>query len=195
MSLTGISSAFNTTIAIWLPTVLIREHGMTASQAGYTIALVAVPAGLFGNFFWQWWGTRLQMRNAAKGHVHAFIIPTLMTGPCYIAGFLTSNVTLQLVGFAAGLFAGVAFNVLTQIAIQFYTPAQMRARMVSINYLAVSLLGYGLGPSAAVELGQHLTEGSSDLRYGLIGLTAIAWPLLILVTMTAVRNADGPAEA
>jgi len=194
VSLTGVNCIFSVAVAIWLPTILIREHGMTASQAGYLIGLIAVPAGLLGNFFWQWWGSYLQKHDPEKGHARAFILPALLSAPCFIAGLLSDSATLQLAGFAAGLFAGTGFNVLTPIAIQFYTPAWMRARMVSLNFLIIALLGYGFGPLATVELGLYLAEGPSALRYGLVALTAISWPLLIVATITVVRNVDGPAE-
>lgn len=194
LSLTGINCIFSLAVAIWLPTVLIREHGMSASQAGYLIGLIAVPAGLLGNFFWQWRGSHLQKRDPEKGNARAFMVPALLSAPCFIAGLLTDSAMLQLAGFAAGLFAGTGFNVLTPIAIQFYTPARMRARMVSLNFLIISLLGYGFGPLAAVELGTHLAQGPSALRCGLIALTAMSWPLLIIAAIAVIRNVDGPAE-
>lgn len=194
LSLTGINCIFSLAIVIWLPAVLIREHGITASQAGYLIAVVGVPAGLAGNFFWQWLATRLQRRDPQKGILRTFIAPALLVAPCFAAGLLTNSVPLQLAGFAAGLFMGTAFNVVTPIAIQYYTPSQMRARMVSVNFLIISVLGYGFGPLAAVEIAPFLVTGVSGLRMGLIALALISWPLLIFAVLTTVRNADGPAE-
>jgi len=194
LSLTGINCVFSLAIVIWLPTVLVREHGMTASQAGYLIAIVGVPAGLTGNFFWQWRASLLQRGDAQRGILRTFVVPALVGAPCFAAGLLTNSVLLQLTGFAAGLFAGTAFSVLTPIAIQFYTPRHMRARMVSVNFLIISVLGYGFGPLAAVEIAPHLYAGAAGLRMGLIALALVTWPLLVMTTLMAVRNADGPAE-
>ncbi|MEO8723106.1 MAG: MFS transporter [Sphingobium sp.] len=194
LSLTGITCIFSLAIIIWLPAVLIREHGITASQAGYLIAIVGVPTGLASNFFWQWCATRLQRRDPQRGILRTFIAPALLVAPCYAAGLLTNSLPLQLTGFATGLFMSTAFNVLTQIAIQYYTPPQMRARMVSVNFLIISVLGYGFGPLAAVEIAPLLVAGVSGLRMGLFALTLVTWPLLVIAMLAAVRNADGPAE-
>lgn len=194
LSLTGLNCVFSLAIVIWLPTVLIREHGLTAQEAGYLIGMVGVPAGLAGNFFWQWRATGLQRRDPQRGLVRTLFLPALLTPPLFALGLLTSSSTLLLSAFAVGLFMGTAFNVLTPIAIQFYIAAPMRARMVSVNFLIISILGYGLGPLAAAELGTYLNDGASGLRLGLFTVTLVTWPLLILATLSAVRNADGPAE-
>ncbi|AOH85866.1 hypothetical protein AWL63_19810 [Sphingomonas panacis] len=194
LSLTGLNALFSLSTVIWLPTVLIREHSMTASRAGYLISMVGVPAGLLGNFFWQWCGTRLQRRDARRGVLRSFVPAAGIAGPCFVVGAISNSPTLQLAGFAGGMFAGTAFAVLTPIAIQLYTPAQMRARMVSMNFLIISVLGYGVGPLAASELGKILTTGTGELRVGLLAITIATWPLLLAATLLTNRNADGPGQ-
>lgn len=194
LSLTGINCIYSLAIIIWLPTVLIREHGMNASEAGYLLGIVGVPAGLIGNFFWQWRGLRLHRRDPEKGTLRTFILPSLLAAPCYAAGLLSDSVVLQLAGFAAGMFMGTAFAVMTPITIQSYTPAQMRARIVSLNFLIISVLGYGLGPLAAIEIGRWVAGEGQGIRAGLITLSLISWPLLVITTLAMVRNAGKPNE-
>lgn len=194
LSLTGVHCIYTLAIAIWLPAVLIREHGLTAGKAGYLIGLVGVPAALTGNFFWQWVSTLMQHRDPIRGIARTFIAPTLLVAPINVAGFLTHSLVLQLSTFGISMFLATGFNVLTPLSVQYYVPAQMRARMVTVNFLIISVLGYALGPVAAVELGTLLSRGSDSLRLGLVAVTAITWPFLVILTAATVRNVDRAFE-
>lgn len=194
LSLTGINCIYSLAIAIWLPTALIREHGLSASNAGYLIGMVGVPGGLLGNFFWQWMSTRMQGRDPLKGIIRTFILPAILTAPINALGLLSHSLTLQLASFGIAMFMSTGFNVLTPISVQYYVPAQMRARMVTINFLIISVLGYGLGPMLAVEIGAMLSRDADSLRLGLAVTALVTWPLLIIATLMTMRNADGPQD-
>ncbi|MEO8723483.1 MAG: glutathione S-transferase N-terminal domain-containing protein [Sphingobium sp.] len=90
--------------------------------------------------------------------------------------------------------SATVYNVITPIAIQSFTPPQLRARIVSLNFLTTSVLGYGLGPLAAVEISTYMAGGNQGPRIGLIALSIITWPLLVITTFAVVRNADEPSE-
>ena len=194
LSLTGINCIYSLAIAIWLPTVLIREHGLSASNAGYLIGAVGVPGALLGNFFWQWMSSRMQKRDPLRGVIRTFIVPALLVVPINAAGLLTHSLAVQLASFGIGMFLATGFNVLTPISVQYYVPAQMRARMVTVNFMIISVLGYGLGPTAAVEIGSLLSDGVDSLRLGLVAVALLTWPVMVVTTLIAVRNADGPQD-
>lgn len=189
LSVTGINCIYSLAIVTWLPTILIREQDMSASEAGYLVGFVGVPVGLLGNFFWQWCGSRLQQRDPAKGMLRTFILPAFLAAPCFAAGLLSSSLPIQLAGFAAGLFMGTAFSVMTPIAIQSFTPARMRGRIVSLNFLMIAVFGFGLGPLAAVEIGALLEGEGQGLRAGVIALSMLVWPILVPTAIALVRNA------
>lgn len=193
LSLTGINCIYGLAIAIWLPTVLIREHGVSPATAGYLVGSFGVPSALVGNFFWQWVATRMQRNDPLKGNVRAFIVPALLVAPLNVGGLLTHNIWIQLAGFGIGTFFSTGFNVLTPLSVQYYVPAGLRARMVTVNFLLISVLGYALGPWVAVELGMLLGHGAESLRLGLVAGAALTWPVLVIVTLLAIRNVDGPA--
>lgn len=167
---------------------------MTAAHAGYMIGIIGVPAGVAGNFFWQWIAGGMQRRDPARGLLRPLVFSALLAAPCYAVGLLSDSANLKVMAFGCGLFLGTAYNLITPLAIQTYTGAQMRARIVSLNFLIIAVLGFGLGPLAAVEIGALLTDGVQGLRYGLIALSLITWPVLIAATFAAVRNADAPIE-
>ncbi|MEP6870064.1 MAG: MFS transporter [Novosphingobium sp.] len=194
LSLTGINCIYSLAIVTWLPTVLIREHHMTAANAGYLIGVIGVPAGVGGNFFWQWVAGRMQHRDPARGLLRPLVVAALLTAPCYAAGLLAHSANMKVMAFGCGLFLSTAFNLITPLAVQSYTSPHMRARIVSVNFLIIAVLGFGLGPLAAVEIGALLSSGVEGLRYGLIALSLLTWPVVVVVTLATVRNADAPME-
>ena len=188
LSLTGLNCVYSLAIVSWLPTLLVREHGLGVSKTGYLVGLVGVPAGLLGNFFWQWRATRLQRGDPVKGVPRTLVLPAILSAPCLVAGLMSHSMALELAGFGLGLFMGTAFSVLGPIAIQLFGPERMRGRIMSLNYLIVALLGYGAGPLAAVEIGALLTSSGEGLREGLIALCVLTWPVVVLMTFAVVRN-------
>ena len=82
-----------------------------------------------------------------------------------------------------------AFAVVSPMSIQLFAPQRMRARMSSIYLLFVAVLGYGLAPLAAVELGALVAGEGKGLRQGLILLSLLVWPVLIFLTFLVNRNA------
>ena len=179
LSLTGLNSLYSLAIIAWLPALLAREQGLSPSSAGYLIGLVGVPAGLVGNFFWQWIATRKQVADPTGGIVRTFRLPALVAAPAFAAGLMTDSLVPLLCGFGVGMFFSTAFSVVSPLSIQLFGPPQMRGRVSSIYLLIVAVLGYGLAPLAAVELGAAVAGEGHGLREGLVILSLLVWPVLI----------------
>lgn len=189
LSLTGLSSLFSLAIIAWFPALLAREEGLSPSYVGYLMALVGVPAGLMGNFFWQWVATRKQLAGPPYGIVRTFWVPALLTSPAYAIGLMMDSIVLQLGFVGVAMFMSTAFSVVTPMSIQLFGPPQMRARISSVNLLVVALLGYGLAPLAAVELGALVVGEGKGLRQGLIVLALLVWPFITGFSFLVVRKA------
>lgn len=189
LALTGLSSLCGLAIIAWLPALLTRELGISPSRIGYLMAGVGVPAGLIGNFFWQWLATRLQLANAPSGIVRVFWVPGLLTAPLYVVGLMIDSLYLQLGFVALGMFMSTCFSVATPMTIQLFGPPRMRARITSIYLLFIAVLGYGLAPLAAVELGALIAGEGQGLRQGLIFLTLLVWPVLLGASALVIRKA------
>lgn len=179
LSLTGLNSLYSLAIIAWLPALLAREQGLSPSSAGYLIGLVGVPAGLVGNFFWQWIATRKQLADPTGGIVRTFRLPALVAAPAFAAGLMMDSLVPLLCGFGVGMFFSTAFSVVSPLSIQLFGPPQMRGRVSSIYLLIVAVLGYGLAPLAAVELGAAVAGEGHGLREGLVILSLLVWPVLI----------------
>ena len=191
LTLTGFVCIGSLGVIMWLPTLLIREHGMTASEAGYIVGIVGTPSTLAGNFFWAWVASTLHKRDPRRGMVRALLVPAIFAPLCYAAGLYMGTVPMALAALGGGLFMSSAFQVLSPLAIQSFVPAGMRARFISINYLIISALGYTLGPLLVVEIGAWVAGVGHGLRSGMIATCLLSWPLLVLATVTVARNANG----
>jgi hypothetical protein len=92
---------------------------------------------------------------------------------------MTDSLVPLLCGFGVGMFFSTAFSVVSPLSIQLFGPPQMRGRVSSIYLLIVAVLGYGLAPLAAVELGAAVAGEGQGLREGLVILSLLVWPVLI----------------
>ena len=102
---------------------------------------------------------------------------------------MMDSLVLQLCCVGVAMVMSTAFAVVSPMSIQLFAPQRMRARMSSIYLLFVAVLGYGLAPLAAVELGALVAGEGKGLRQGLILLSLLVWPVLILLTFLVNRNA------
>ena len=189
LALTGLSSLFSLAIIAWFPALLSRELGISPSRIGYLMAGVGVPAGLIGNFFWQWVATRKLLAGPSNGIVRTFWVPALLASPIYVAGLMMDSLYLQLGFVALAMFMSTAFPVVTPMSIQLFGPPQMRARITSIYLLFIAIFGYGLAPLAAVELGALVVGEGQGLRQGLIFLTLLVWPVILGASILVIRKA------
>ena len=188
LALTGLSSLYSLAIIAWLPALLVRELGLSPSHVGYLLALVGMPAGLIGNFFWQWVATRKQMHGSPHDIVRTFWLPALLAAPAYAIGLMMDSLALQLAFIGIAIFMSSVFSVVSPMSIQLFGPPQMRARLSSINLMFVALLGYGLAPLAAVELGGLVAGEGRGLRQGLILLTLLVWPIITGLSILVIRK-------
>jgi len=183
----GVYSFFALAVVTWLPTLLVREEGLSLSRAGYLLGWIGIPAALIGNFLWPQVAMKIDAKWPKRGAVTVLMIAGCAVGPAFAAGISSGGVGLY-VCLAIGILFGSAFAVMPPIAYQQFGPIRMRARLAAVNLLVIALLGYGLGPLVAVELGALIRGGEHSLGVGLVWLSLLTTPFLILLTFLATRQ-------
>lgn len=183
----GVYTLYGLAVVTWIPTVMVREQGMSLSDAGYILGWVGIPSALAGTFLWPIVAQRIDRWKAKHGVPIVLLLASIMAGPLY-AGAIYLGGTAMYVTLAIGVFFGAAFAVLPPIGIQLFGPQRMRARMAALNLLIIGLLGYGLSPLAAVELGALLGSGEEELSSGLIWLCLLTSPVIIALASTLVAQ-------
>jgi len=162
----GVISALSMGLIVWLPTVLVRAHGLSMAEAGVKFGLVGAPMAVLGTILGPYFA-QLLLR---AGRTDAIAI--VLSGAAVIAALsIAITVTLPdrllvLAGFALGMFALAAATVMPAIIIQLYTPTNMRARLMALNLLCLNLIGLGSGPVVVAQLASYL-EVSNPLGQAL----------------------------
>ena len=135
-------------IATWLPSFLIRSHGMSLAHVGIGLGLLTGVCGAIGTWFGGWQGTRF-----SKSGLHTVlwlpIAGMLVSIPLYILAFSMSegiSVLLVLIpSYIVGAFWAAPSIALTQSL----APVSMRARASAVNIVAANLIGVSMGPLVA----------------------------------------------
>ena len=141
-ALTFVLGAF----AAWMPTFLVRIHGLSMSGAGITFGLLTAATGLAGTALGGWLGDRALERDPA-GHLHVSGLGLVLAVP---ATALAIMADAPAVFWSATAVAEtlVFLNVgpLNAVVVGVSSP-QIRATAVAANILVIHLLGDALSPS------------------------------------------------
>ncbi|MGX4677325.1 spinster family MFS transporter [SAR92 clade bacterium H246] len=160
---------FNAGVSQWLPTFLIRSHGMTVASVGGWMAVVFGVFGTFGIFA----GGHIASRYAAnneKRQMRMLTVSTLGYGVANTIAYLAPNKWLCLVFLAIGAFLLMLNNGPLFAAIQSLVAERMRSLAVAITFLVGNLVGFGLGPLALGVVSDYLNDqyAQDSLRYALL---------------------------
>ena len=189
LTVAGVYCFFSLAVITWLPTFLVREEELTLSQAGYMLGWIGVPTGLIGNFFWPQLAMAIDRRWKNRGGATVLLIAACVSGPAFAMGIFSGGTVLY-VCLGIGILFGSAFPVIPPIAYQQSGPIRMRARLAAVNLLIIALLGYGLGPLVAVELGALIDGGEHSLGVGLAWICLLTTPFLIALSLLAISRSS-----
>jgi MFS family permease len=168
--LAGSSATFQTMMA-WLPTVLVRLHGWSASSAGTAIGLVSGAAALFAAAT----AAGIGRRNTTRGMLMAVTACALAAVPAAFGPTSTSPTTALL---CCGLLAApllIAYS-LAPVILQAVSSGTTWGRIAASFKLAESI-GIALGASITGVLSDHLSS------QGGVG-TALAAAMACILTIT-----------
>jgi len=175
----------------WVPTFLVRVHGMGYAEIGTVIGLMTGIGGAAGAFI----GGSLADRFAARDARIYLLVPALSA----IAAlpFQLPFLLIDERAFALALyFPGVLFSAMylgpTFALTQALVKPRMRALASAILLFIINIIGLGAGPQAVGILNDVLSDrfGVEAIRYSLllVGLTNLAAAALYLAAARGVRQ-------
>jgi MFS family permease len=166
-------------LAAWMPTFLVRIHGLSMSEAGMTFGLLTAATGLVGTAVGGWLGDRAVESDPA-GHLRVSGLGLVLAVP---ATALAIAADAPAVFWSATALAEtlVFLNVgpLNAVVVGVSAP-QIRATAVAANIVAIHLFGDALSPS--------LVGFVSD-RTGLRTALAVMPPALAVAALLCFRAA------
>jgi len=182
---TSLLAAAGFAAATWLPSFLVRSHGMSVGAVGAALAaltLTAVPASIFaGRVADRWvkrdrrfhvWLPALALLVAAPFSVAGLLLPA---GQVSALGLAVPNVVLIMLLFVAPTAASAIYAGPVLAAVQTMTPESLRATTTAIFLFVTNLIGLGLGPVFVGML--------SDTFKASAGVNSLRWALLVTVSL------------
>lgn len=163
--------------AAWVPTYLMRSHGLDVQTVGLVMAVAAVPVGACGVLFAGWWVDRAFGKGRDDAHLAHFARVAGVIAVVGGVGFaleaqaLAVILTFGLIQFLQP-FSGVSGAVL-----QITTPAAFRGRISAAYILFYNVVGMTVGPSFVAllsnyGLGEDHLGGALAINYTLFAGTA-----------------------
>jgi MFS family permease len=177
--------------ALHVVTWLVQERGFGYARAAYAAAVVAVAAGLAGNYaggaFGDWCG-----RPRAHGHLFSLVPMTAFFAPASALFYLAAPDTplFWLLWFVAAAGTSAWFGPLFA-AIQELSPTHTRSSTVAVALLVLNLLGVGPGPLVTGLIGDQ-----RSLTAGLLSsLVVVALALVPFgLALRRARRAPSPRD-
>ena len=165
----------------WVPAMYARRFGWSAAQVGFNFGLIVLVFGTGGLLL----SGALAGRMTAAGHKAAY--STLMIFA--MAGAIPSAALLVVVNdpyWTLGCLASLVFFMsapigLVQTALQSITPNEMRAQVIAVYLLAVTLIGTAIGPSAVAAMTDYYFRNDAAIGSSIAVVATIAAMLSVLV--------------
>lgn len=165
----GLTSVGGYGLANWMPSFLIRSHGMGTAELGVWLALIAGVGGGLGTFCGGWLADRLGRRDPRWAlWLPVIILCTAL--PLLALSFLLPGKLPALLVYIYPASVISAYLAPAIAVLHSLSPNRMRAMASAVLFLVINLIGLGLGPLAIGWLSDLLQPqlGAESLRYALL---------------------------
>ena len=158
----------------WMPSYLIRTHGMSTGEIGTWLAVLAGVFGGVGTFLGGYLSDRFGTRDL-RWYAWVPAIAYAVCIPLVAATFLADSGTVALLFHALPAAIGSIFVGPVVAVTHGMVPNRMRALASAIYFLVLNLIGMGLGPLVVGVLSDVMEPvyGVDSLRYALLFLAPI----------------------
>ena len=156
-------------MTLWLPAFFVRSHGLSQSETGLTLALMAGVVGGIGTFTAGRLADHLAKRDprwlawivaVGKGGLVPFLV-----GFFWVAELQSALLLYLIPAFFGGFYLAPTFAMVQQLV-----PVQMRSVAAAICLFLLNIIGMGLGPQGVGILSDVFSAeyGNESLRYSLM---------------------------
>mgnify|MGYP002376804454 CR=1 FL=1 len=159
----------------WLPSFLIRSHGLGIAEAGIYIAITGGALGAIGTWLGGFVTERLQRRDV-RWALWLTAATLVIVVPFAIFAFLTRSTWLALTLFAVHAALGAVFIGPSLAILHNRVEAALRPVTSAVFLLVVNCVGLALGPLGVGALSQYAfsDQGADSLRYALVAAELLA---------------------
>jgi MFS family permease len=172
----------------WVVTFLVRNHHMTASQAGIQFGLAQIFSGALGMLA----AGKLVGWLMKRGYRDAYMrVAVFSLAAWFVPGvlfpLLPHTITAVAMIYIATFFLCMP-TCLIPAAIQELVPNAMRGQATAVYLLIVNLIGLGIGPTAIALVTDRVFGFDAAVRYSLLIVTVSACVLAELLFLIGLRS-------
>ena len=171
----------------WTPVFYIRSFGLSPTEAGYLIGLVAMAGGISGAYLGGLVADRWS-RTDPNAKLKVLTICCVGLLPAGVISPLMPNETLALSVLFFTFFFGTAAAGPTGSFIQIITPGAMRAQFGALYQFALNFVGLGLGTLIVALFTDFLFKDEGMVRYSIAAVVALVNPLALIFSWMAWRH-------
>ena len=185
-------------MVLWMPAFFVRSHGLTQTETGLTLALMAGVVGGTGTFVAGRFADMLARRDLrwyawvvaiGKGGLVPFVVWFF-----FMQDFQSALLVYLIPAFFSGFYLAPTFAM-----IQSLVRPEMRALAAAIALFLLNIIGLGIGPQAVGILSDVLHDeyGRESLRYSLMIFSLVnVWCALhyILAARTLKQEMNSGGE-
>lgn len=187
---------FNGYVA-WAPTQLIRDHGVSAGEAGRALGLVIFVFGGSGIIVGGIVADRLARAGKSDANMRAGVIAAIGLLPACVMAPQMGSFNGSVAVYAAFFFFSSFPYGAAAAALQLMAPHDLRARLSAIYLLILNLIGIGLGPLCIAAISDAALGGKAYIGSAMSIVGAVVVPvggLILLFTLPAFRRLVGASS-
>ncbi|MEL7044475.1 MAG: MFS transporter [Pseudomonadota bacterium] len=135
-------------VGSFVPAFLIRSHGMTVSEVGFSLSMISATGIMGGIYLGGFLSDRFaKAREDARFYVWVPALSTLAAVPIYLAAFLSPTKELALLAYLPAALLGYMYLGPSFTMTQSLVGIRERALSGAVLLLIINLIGLGLGPT------------------------------------------------
>ena len=161
-------------VVTWVPSFLMRSHGMETGEIGTWLGLIlGIPGGI-GIAMGGWMADRYGARDT-RWYLWVVTVALLLGVPFSIGIYLSDSALWALLFLIIPVMLGNFYQATTFSQTQGLVGLRMRSVAAAILLFILNIIGLGAGPQAVGIVGDLLnpTYGEESLRYSLLILSFV----------------------
>lgn len=175
----------------WIPTYLLRVHGMSLGEAGTQYGAIALLAGSLGVLSGPFAGRYLERRGHTDYQLRVCVIALALTGPGLAALAVAPSASSALACIALVSYLVPLPLALVATALQSATPNQMRGVLVGAYVVTNNVIGLAFGPSMVALTTDYLFRDPAAVGKSL----ALVGVIISLIGIFLIGRALAPYRA
>jgi len=156
-------------VVTWVPSFLIRSHGMETGEAGTYLGLIlGIPGGI-GIVLGGWMADRYGSRDT-RWYLWVASIALLLGTPFAFGIYLSDTPAMSLLFLIMPVLLGNFYQATTFSQVQGLVTLRMRSVAAAVLLFILNIIGLGAGPQAVGVVSDLLRDqyGEESLRYSLL---------------------------